>query len=244
MSAEALREVNCFSADHNLPVTMHLLESELDNDFCREHYGRPTIPFLEEIGFLSPRLLAVHCVCLAEDDIRRLAAHDVKVSHNPIANMILGTGVAPVTRLLEAGIPIALGTDGSASNDNQNYLELLKGTALLHKVSHRDPLALGAETVLRMATEVGAGVVGLQEKVGSIAAGKQADMVIFDFARANTTPAHDPVASLVYSADTSNVDSVLVAGRFLLRDGELTTVDEEALLQRASQKAGWLLAQV
>ncbi|HSM56301.1 MAG TPA: amidohydrolase [Candidatus Sulfomarinibacteraceae bacterium] len=244
MTREGLRAVDEYSAAHNLPLTMHLLESDLDNRFCQEQYGLPALPFLQEIGLLGPRLLAVHCVCLNDDDIRLLAENDVSVSHNPVANMILGVGVAPVPRLLQSGVPVALGTDGSASNDNQNFLELLKSACLLHKVHGCDPQALGAESVLRMATEVGAAVVGLQEEVGSIAPGKQADLVVYDLSRPNTTPAHDPVASLVYCAGSSNVEAVLVAGRFLLQDGQFTTIDEQALLCRAAEKARWLMAQV
>src|SRR5690606_6386743 len=161
----------------------------LDNRFCQEKYGRRALPFLEELGLLTPRLLAVHCVCLNEDEVQLLVEKGVSVSHNPVANMILGVGVAPAPRLLQHGVPVALGTDGAASNDNQNYMELLKSTCLLHKVSDRDPQAMSAETVLHMATQAGADVVGLGDEVGAIEPGKQADLVIFDMDKPNTTPA-------------------------------------------------------
>lgn len=244
MTPEGLQAANEYAEKHDLPLTMHLLESDLDNRFCQEKYGRRALPFLEELGLLTPRLLAVHCVCLNEDEVQLLAEKGVSVSHNPVANMILGVGVAPAPRLLQHGVPVALGTDGSASNDNQNYMELLKSTCLLHKVSDRDPQAMSAETVLHMATQAGADVVGLGDEVGAIEPGKQADLVIFDMDKPNTTPAHDAVASLVYCADSTNVDAVMVAGRFLLKDGQFTTLDEQKLLQKATEKARWLLAQV
>jgi 5-methylthioadenosine/S-adenosylhomocysteine deaminase len=244
MTPEGLQAANEYATMHNLPLTMHLLESDLDNRFCQEKYNLKALPFLQEIGFLTPRLLAVHCVRLTEEEVGLLAEKGVRVSHNPLANMILGTGVAPVPQLLQSGVPVALGTDGSASNDNQNFMQLLKGTCLLHKVSARDPQAMSAEKVLHMATQVGAEVVGLGDTVGAIEAGKQADLVVFDMDRPNTTPVHDAVASLVYCADSSNIDAVMVAGRFLLKNGQFTNLDEQALLQKATEKARWLMAQV
>ena len=155
MTEEGLIAAAEYSQENNLPITMHLLENNIDDEFCIEHYGKRTLPFLADIGFLSPSFIAVHGILLNSEDIKLFKQHQVKLSHNPVSNMILGTGIAPIPELLAQGIKVGLGTDGSASNDSQNLLEEMKITALLHKVNKLDASVMGAKEVLLMATRHG-----------------------------------------------------------------------------------------
>jgi 5-methylthioadenosine/S-adenosylhomocysteine deaminase len=165
----------------------------------------------------------------------------VTVAHNPDSNLKLANGIAPVQTLLENGVNVSLGTDGAASNNNLNLFEEMHLATLLQKLLRRDAETLPARQVLRMATIRGANALGLGTRVGSLEVGKQADVVVIDAARPHLAPRHDPVSLLVYSAQAADVEMVLVDGRVLLEDGELTTIDEEKLLEQVTAQAHGLL---
>lgn len=232
LTYEALENTAAFSKEQNVPVMMHVFETETDNQVCLARYQKRAIACYEDSGLLSPQFLAVHSVHTDAQDIAAFARHGVKVSHNPVSNMYLASGVSPVPEFLKAGIVVSVATDGAASNNGNNMLETLKTTALLQKVISRNPLAMTAQTVLEMATIGGARALGLENSIGSLEIGKQADLFLLDPAQSpGCCPIHDPVASLVYSSDTRGVTMTVVNGSILLEDGEFVSLDEEAMLR-------------
>jgi len=237
MTREGMVETARYARANDLKITMHLLETKTDDDFCLEEYGKRALPFLDEIGFLGPDLLAVHAIRLEKEDLDLLEKYQVKVSHNPLSNMILGSGVSPVTELVRRGIKIGLGTDGAASNDSQNMIETMKIAAILQKAFQQDATALSARSVFSMATDQGASVIGMQEQIGSLEPGKCADIIIVDLMKPNTTPSYEPISSLVYSGSERNIVAVIVAGQVIFENGRFLRVNEEEILQRVNQKA-------
>lgn len=223
-------------------ITYHMAETSFEVEQTERLYGMRETAFLERTGFLGPDLLAVHCVKLdTGEDVARLRTHDVRVSHNPVSNMYLASGVAPIAEMDRAGVTIALATDGPASNTNQNMLQVLKFAALLHKVAHEDAEVVTAPRVLEMATLGGARGVGMDNEIGSLEVGKRADIAVFALDRAFASPVHDPVSTLIYSMSGSECRTVLVNGQVLMLDGRLTTIDEEAVLDRARRSAAALI---
>lgn len=188
------------------------------------------VAWLEQIGALNLPLLAAHCVHLEKGDIERLATHGVTVAHCPKSNAKLGSGIAPIARLRRAGVRVALGTDGAASNNGLNMIEEMRAAALLQKAETRDPTVLPAAQVFHMATVEGANA--LNGEMGTLAAGKEADIVLIDIEQAHTLPAYHPLSTLIYAVQPQAVTDVIVAGRFLLRAGSLTTIDEEEVKER------------
>jgi len=237
MTEVGLRETAEFAAELDLPVTMHVNETGLDDEDSLARFGRKALSHLEDIGLVNERFLAVHCVHLDSEGIDVLRRNGAKVSHNPVANMILGSGISPVDRLLKAGVTVSLGTDGAASNDTQDLLETMKLAALLQKVARRDPAVVGAEEVLRLATLGGARALGKEALIGSLEVGKAADLFLYDPFRAKSSPLHDPVAALVYASGEGNVCTTVIAGRVVLEDGVVRGVDEADILRRAQAKA-------
>jgi 5-methylthioadenosine/S-adenosylhomocysteine deaminase len=241
VSREGLLALRRYADRHGMLITMHVNENHEDDRATLADYGRRTIPFLDEIGFWGPDVLAVHCVKMQPEDIEIFARHDVKVSHNPVSNMYLGVGIAPIQEMRRAGLTVALGTDGAASNNCQDMIETLKAVALLQKLAQEDPTAITAAEALDIATINGARAIGQADRLGSLEAGKQADLFILDPLQARATPVFDPIASLVYSAGAGSVDTVVVAGRVLLDEGRIIAVDEPAVLVEC-QEAAWQLA--
>jgi len=225
----------------SIPITMHLVETPDDDVYAMKTFGKSSVDFLEECGVLGPDFVAVHGVYVREKDFETFKRRGVTVSHCPISNMILASGTAPVPRYLEEGIPVSLACDGAASNDTQNMLEVLKTTALLHKLTSGDAATVSAPQVLEMATLGGARALMMEETIGSLEAGKKADFFLFDPLHSTSVPVHDPVSSLVYSATPANIDTTVVGGRPLLENGRLTSVEEPAVLARAQELAGALV---
>lgn len=223
-----------YCLDQHVRYTMHLKETLEDDDMCRRHYGTGIVELLEEIGLLTDQFLAVHCVHLTKEEIRLLAEHGVSVSHNPAANLYLGSGIAPIPACLEAGINIALGTDGAASNNTTDILDTIRLTALIHKGASRDATAMSAEKVMRMATLGGAKALGMEKSLGSLEVGKKADIVLFDPVRLKSLPMYDPLATIVYSASSENIDTTIVNGKIVYRKGVFSCGVEE------SQLAEWI----
>lgn len=232
---EGFREMRRTADELHMPITMHLVETPDDDAFSREKYGEDTIPHLEKLGVLGPDFIAVHCVYMRDEDLETFKKYDVKVSHNPNSNMVLASGVARIPEMLEKGITVSLACDGSASNDTQNYLEVIKAASLMQKVYHRDPSLMPASTVLELATMGGAKTLGRESELGSIEAGKKADLVLFDPLSPWSAPVHDPVSALTYSCSPDNIKVVIIEGRVVLEDGHMTTVDEEKVIREAQR---------
>lgn len=213
-------------------ITFHCSETESVVDHCKRTYGLKDVSVMAKKHLLGPDVLAVHCVWLGKSDIETLARYGVSVSHCPLANMILADGVAPIREMLRARVTCSLGTDGPASNNNQDMLGVMKSAALLQKIHYLDPLAISAWKVLEMATVDGAKALGKENTIGSLKKGYRADIVIIDFRRPYTTPVYDPVANLVYAATPENVETVMVDGRVVMEKGRIESVDEQTAVRR------------
>lgn len=199
--------------------SMHLKETEVDNEMCMRNYGKDIVDLLEEMGFLTDKMLAVHCVNLTERDIRRFADHGVSISHNPAPNLYLGSGIPPIPQSLLAGVNVALGTDGAASNNSTDMLETMKLAALIQKGVHRDASVITADQVMRMATCGGAKAMGVESLVGTLEVGKKADMILFDPRHLKSFPNHDAQATVVYASSEENIDTTIVNGRIVYQKG-------------------------
>lgn len=233
----ALRATREFADERGVLITYHMAETTFETSYAAATYGKGEVDFLADVGFLGPDLLAAHCTKVQDAEVDVLARHDVKVSHNPISNMYLAAGIAPVPAMLAAGMTVGLATDGPASNNNQNMLEVLKATALLHKVATEDPEIISALGVLQMATIEGARAIGMEGEIGSITPGKRADLAGFSLANPFAAPVHDPISSLVYAATGGEASFAMVDGRILLRDGRLTSTDEGGVMDRSGTAA-------
>ncbi|MBO5999448.1 MAG: amidohydrolase [Lachnospiraceae bacterium] len=221
-----------YCLDRKVRYTMHLNETAEDNDMCRRHYGKSIVDLLDDIGFLTEQFLAVHCVYLTQEEIKLFAEKGVSVSHNPAANLYLGSGIAPIPECLQAGINVSLGTDGAASNNTTDMLDTMRLAALIHKGACRDATAMSAEKVVRMATAGGAKALGMENMIGTLETGKKADIVLFDPARIRSIPMYDPMATLVYSASAENINTTIVNGKVVYRGGVFSCGIDEAQLYR------------
>ncbi len=214
---------------------IHVAETKIEVDMNLESRGNRHIEWLAEMGVLGPNMQLVHSIWLDDKEIDLIAQHGAIVVHCPVSNMYLASGVARVPEMLQRGITIALGTDGPGSNNSQDMLEILKTTALLHKVHSLDATILLPEDVLSMACRGGAIAFGMPEQIGSLEVGKKADVVLVDLDTPMAMPVHRVPSALVYNASTRDVDTVIVDGRLLMRHKEIRFLDEKALLARARQ---------
>lgn len=223
---------------YSLGYTIHISETPFDREATMRLHGRSDAELLQHLGIVGPNVLMVHCVYLTERDIRMAKYYDMPVSHNPVSNMYLASGVAPVPRMAETGITVGLATDGAASNNTNDMLEVIRITPLLHKVAAADPTIITAYKVLEMATIDGARALGIDKETGSIEAGKKADLVIYNPRNsAKSVPMHNPVSTLVYSGSEKCIETVLIDGTIVKENGNLTIRDEEAVLERAQRSA-------
>ena len=229
-AADLLQRAAALAREKSLSLVTHLSETRSEVDRILDTYGRTPVAWLADLGVLGPNLLACHCVVLNEEDIALLKARDVKVVHNPESNMKLASGIAPVPELLRAGVCVAIGTDGCASNNNLDLFLEMDTAAKLHKVSTLDPTALDAATVLRMSTIAGARALGLEQVTGSLEADKAADLIVVDTARPHLTPMYNPVSHLVYAVRGSDVGTVVVNGRVVMENGRLLSLDERRVM--------------
>jgi 5-methylthioadenosine/S-adenosylhomocysteine deaminase len=239
VTAEGMRMTRRIADQAGMTITMHVNESPYDNVSAQERWGRNTIPMLAESGVLGPDFVAVHCVHMTDEDIDLFVQHNVPVAYNAVSNMYLGSGIAPIARMADAGLTIGLATDGSGSNNCQDMVETLKFSALLQKVGRMDPSCVLAQRALDWATRGGAQALGLADQIGSLAPGMKADFFLVNPFTPKATPVHDPVATLVYSAGQANVETVVVDGRVLMEGGVFIHLDEAQLLhdaQRAAQQ--------
>ena len=215
LGEEGFRKVRQYADRYGFRITMHLDETEDDDKYSLEKYGVNTVELLDRNGFLGEDFIGVHLVHLDEKSLDILQKRRVKVSHNPVSNMVVASGVAPIPELKRRGLDIGLGTDGAAANDTQNMLEVIKTTAILHKCIHRDATLFPAIDVLKMATIEGARVVGREEEIGSLEVGKKADFFLFNPKNVACVPIADPIASLVYSANPGPLIRWLSMARLL-----------------------------
>ena len=233
---EFLKKVSKAADEYNAEIHIHMSETQGEVENCLKEYGKRPFAHVESTGLFEHGTMAAHCVHVDDEDIAIIKKHHIRVVHNPGSNMKLASGIAPVPRLLKEGICVGLGTDGASSNNNLDMLEEVQLSALLHKVSACDPLAVPALEAVKMGTEYGAQAVGLKD-VGRLEAGALADIVLFDLNNVMWCPRHNLVSLLAYSARSSSVDTVLVAGKVLMEKHELKTLDEERILFEAQRCA-------
>ncbi len=222
---------------HGALLVTHVAETHKEMAESLQRFGATPVGHLHNLGLLHDRLVADHAVVLSPRDRELLAASGAGVVHCPESNMKLASGVAPVRELLDLGVPVALGTDGCASNNNLDMFQEMDTAAKLHKVFHQNPTVLPAPTVLGLATTAGARVLRLQDRVGSLEPGKQADVVVINGDQPHLVPLFNPYSQVVYAAGGADVRTVLIAGRLVLEDRRLLTLDPEEAMARVREYA-------
>jgi 5-methylthioadenosine/S-adenosylhomocysteine deaminase len=221
---------------YGVGVHMHVAEIREEVEFARQTRGATTVTHLNRLGVLDRNLLAVHCVWLTEEEIDLFAEKQVKVSHNPAAAMRV-LGFAKIPEMLNAGICVSIGTDGAPSNNRMTLIDEMWLTSLIHKGRTLDPTVIPAQVILAMVTCDGARALLWEDELGSLEPGKKADLLVINPNTATMLPMHDPVANMVSSMRTENVESVMVDGRWLMRDRQILTVNEAEILEEAKRRA-------
>lgn len=223
------------AAENDGLYVIHLSETETEIETCRNQHGTSPVRHLERLGILNDRTLAAHCVILDQEEIELLAEREVKVSHCHESNMKLASGIAPVTKLLEHGVTVSIGTDGSASNNDVDMFSEMNSVAKGHKVATMDPTAMNAETTLHAATLAGATALGCADQIGTLAAGKKADLIVLDLNQPHLTPLYNIPSHLVYAARGADVVHSMINGRIVMQDRQLKTLDEAAIIARMQE---------
>jgi len=247
---EVTRELNQKYGSQNNPIMwhMHLAETDDETEKMRKAFKVPVkggvVEYLDSLGVLAKDVIAAHCVSLTSKDISILRQKGVKVSHNPISNLKLASGVSPVPKLLESGVTVALGTDSSCSNNAADMFEAMKIAALLHKGVGKNPTLVPAKKALQMATIEGTRALLWEEKIGSIETGKDADLAIIDFRKPHLSPVFNETSHLVYSAKASDVDTVLIKGKVIMENRKVTTLDVDRVMRMAEKTKEKLLTKL
>ncbi|HOV86216.1 MAG TPA: amidohydrolase family protein, partial [Syntrophobacteraceae bacterium] len=222
---------------YRFPIIMHVSENESEVEQIRGRYGLRPVAHLDRMGLLGPDFVALHCVALDDQDMDLLAQNKVHVVHNPESNMKLASGIAPVPRLLDRGVNVALGTDGCASNNDLDLFAEMDTCAKLHKVSRMDPTVLPARSVLGMAVGSGARALGFGADLGEISTGKLADIIVLDFNRPHLTPLYDTTSHLVYAARGADVRHSIIHGRLVMEDRQVLTLDVDEVMDHVRNLA-------
>ncbi|HEV2862932.1 MAG TPA: 5'-deoxyadenosine deaminase [Pyrinomonadaceae bacterium] len=234
-----LRRVGSLARERGVLVHTHASENRDEIQIVERETGRRNVEYLQEVGLTGSHVVLAHCVHVTEGEMNLLARTGTHVAHCPSSNMKLGSGVAPVTEMLERGVSVSLGADGAPCNNRLDMFTEMRGAALLQKVRH-GASALPAGRVFRMATIEGARALGLENEIGSLEPGKRADITVLDLSRLHLTPRPDAVSTIVYAAEAADVRTVLVDGKILMEDGELKTLDERGVIEDAREQFGQL----
>ena len=224
-----------FAGKYGLQMHVHLSETKSEHTACLQRWGKTPAAVFEEYGLWNTPAIAAHCVWTTPEDWEIFKRHGVTAVHNPASNMKLASGAAPVAAMLDAGVNVALGTDGMSSNDNHDMFEEMKLAALLARVSSMDPMALSEAAVLKMATVNGAKAQG--RNAGVVKAGAQADLILVDFRSPNLQPCHDVSANLIYSAHGSNVCMNMARGSVIYENGNFLTLDLDEIYREVERYA-------
>jgi 5-methylthioadenosine/S-adenosylhomocysteine deaminase len=233
---DLLKQIRAFADANSIGISAHVAESVGILDYLAEkHNETGIVKYLQKFNVPGKNTIFAHCVHISGDEIELLRETGTSVSHNPVSNMMLGDGVAPVREMLNAGVNVALGTDGAASNHSQDLFEVMKAASLLQKVHHRDPGVIQPYAVLRMATAGGAGALGLGTVCGTIEAGKRADLILIDMSAPHNQPVNDLFSQLVHCAKNSDVATAIVDGRLLMKNREVLLLDEGEVVHQAQR---------
>jgi 5-methylthioadenosine/S-adenosylhomocysteine deaminase len=222
---------------YGVPVIIHFAETEEEVRLAREKFNATPAAYLESIGFWGPSTLAAHAIWVTDEDIAILKRRDIGLAHNPESNMKLSSGAAPVVKYLAAGVALGLGTDGAASNNDLDMFEAMRQASFLAKHVTRDPTAVPARAALDLATIGGARALHMEPRIGSLAAGKRADLITVSMRAARQTPIYDPISHLVYVTRGDDVRTTIVNGRVLMKDRQLRTLNRETVLADANRLA-------
>lgn len=234
-SPEMFKQMKELSEKHKVGIHTHAGENK--KTFCElnKQYGKGDIGVLNDLGVLGADVTLAHCILVSDNDIKLLSKTKTNVVHCPCSNMKLATGIAPVPKMIESGINVALGTDGAASNNRLDIITEMKYAALLHKLAMLSPSIMAATQVLEMATVNGAKALGLENEVGSLEKGKKADLILVSFRKLHLLPNWNPISHLVYSATGCDVETVICNGQVLMENRKLMTLDEESFLDEAEK---------
>jgi len=220
---------------YHAPILIHMAEAPFEIELSRHQHGQSTVQYLDRIGLLGPDVVGAHCIWVDQADIRTLASHGVGCSYNPSSNMKTAAGLMPVVDMLAANVAVGIGTDGAASNNNQDMFEEMDLAAKLQKFGHMDPTVLPAEQVVAMATITGARALHLDAEVGSLEVGKKADMIVIDTSAPHATPMYDVYAEIVYALKAEDVRTTIIGGKLVMEDRTMLTLDEKTILRRAAE---------
>lgn len=233
-SEDYFRRVSDEAKKAGIGIHVHLSESVSEIEGCRKDHGCSPIEMADRNGLFDVPCIAAHCVQVDDKDMDILAKKGVSVVSNPASNMKLGNGFAPIPEMMEKGINVCLGTDGAASNNSLNMFHEMSLMALIHKGTHKTPQCVGAQEVLKMATINGAKALGLSEVTGSIEIGKKADIAILDLNNPSLMPNNNLIAGLCYSANGSEVDTVIIDGKITMEGRKILTMDEELVYSKVN----------
>jgi 5-methylthioadenosine/S-adenosylhomocysteine deaminase len=228
---EKRQELNARYGSEQSPIISHIHVAETEDERSKirnafdVHMKGGVMEYLDSLEVLDKHVIAAHCVALTEKDIKVAKQRHVKVSHNPVSNLKLASGVSPVPRMLEAGVTVSLGTDSPCSNNTADMFTVMKTAALLHKGIYRNPTLMPAEQVLELATIEGAKALSWENEIGSIEIGKKADIVLVNFDKPHLHPVYDEISHLVYAAKASDVETVIINGKIIMENGKLTTLN-------------------
>ena len=234
LDLKQLKQTRHLAEKLGVGLSIHMAESIFENQHAKTKYDDTSVKVFESIGFLKGPTIAAHMVWPSDEEIQILKKRNVGVIYNPTSNMKTGAGIAPIIKMLKAGIHVGIGTDGAASNNDLDMWEEMRLAALLQKIENMDPAVLPARKVLAMATIDGATAIGLSEKIGSIEAGKRADIIQISTEDVHYIPTFDIVSHLVYVSDEQDVTTVVVDGKILMKNGEVLTIETKKLKERAS----------
>lgn len=234
-SKNDLRKIALLAKKKNCILHTHMSETKSEVDKCLEKHGMTPTHLLKDLGFFETKTVAAHGVWLDKQDIDILAGTSVSICHNPVSNMKLASGIAPVSRLLNKNVNICFGTDGAASNNTLDILSDLKTAALLQKVANNDPTQLPASDALMMATIGAAKAIGKENDIGSLQKGKKADIITIDLDKPHLSPVYDPFSHLVYCAGQNDVKDVMINGKMVMENRKIHTMDCETILSNANE---------
>jgi 5-methylthioadenosine/S-adenosylhomocysteine deaminase len=237
LDAKTLTATSELARRLNLPIQIHLAETQAEIGMSQERHKMRPVAVLEALKFWAPITIGAHGVWINDQEIALLKQRNVGVSNNPESNMKLASGTAPVVAYRKAGVNVGLGTDGAASNNDLDMFEAMRQAAFQQKLVTMDPTAISAPEAIEMATIAGARAIGQQARIGSLEAGKRADLIIVSLARPRQQPLFDPISQIVYASRGDDVETTIVNGRILMRDRKVLTLDEASVLGDARKAA-------
>jgi 5-methylthioadenosine/S-adenosylhomocysteine deaminase len=235
-SQKTLQDSAALARKYHAPILIHTAEMKKEWEDSQKQNGMSPVQYLDKIGLLGPDVVSAHCIFVDEADRKTLAQKQVGCVHNPSSNMMIASGVSPVAEMRAAGIAVGLGTDGPAgSNNDLDLMEEIDLAAKLAKITKMDPLALNAKAVVEMATIDGARALHMENEIGSLEAGKKADLILISLDEPNAVPMYDIYAQIAYALKGSDVETVVIGGRVVMRDRKLLTVNEEEAIAKARE---------